>query len=257
MDSIIEAKQAQLDKRLERVSLSALRAVASMQSRPVPFLTHVDNHVALIGHIRYQMPLTGDLSTRYDPVMQARQFVGAGVDAVSLFTDTVIERDGTTDMTLVSDALRQFETPVISQDYVLHEYHVIEARAAGASVVVLTSGMVPASKLRALTSIVHRNRMTAVVAVYNMEQLHTALTWSPQVIGLGGRSPLDSRPDWDLIRRLRRHVPPGQRVILCTPVQTPDDLHAALDVGFDAITIGRQFLTHHAPPDNLDALRQR
>lgn len=257
MDAIVEAKQAQLDKRIERMSLKALRAVASMQSRPFPFLTQVDDHAALIGQIRYQMPLTGDLSTRYDPVMQAKQFVDIGVDAVSIFTDTVIERDGTNDMTLVSDAVRQTNTPVISQDYVLHEYHVVEARAAGASGVVLTSGLVSANRLRTLTSVVHRNRMTAVVAVYNTQQLHTALTWSPQVIGLGGRSPLDSYPDWDLIRRLRCHVPPGQRVMLCVPLQSLDDVHTAASLDFDAIMIGKRALTENNLKQELDAALQR
>ncbi|MEM6528147.1 MAG: hypothetical protein AAF653_07610 [Chloroflexota bacterium] len=243
MDAVIEAKQKQLKERKQKTSLEALRAVASMQSRPIPFLTHVGNYTAIVGQIRYQMPMTGLLSTRYDPVMQANQYVASGADAISIFTDTVIERNGLADITLVNEAMQHSQTPIISHDYVLDEYHVVEARAGGASVVVLTSGIVTASKLRNLTSAVHRNRMTAVVTVFDKAQIEEACTWSPQVIGLGGRSPLDHTIDLDFVRHLREMIPGGQRVMICNPLQTIEDVREAVSIGVDAITVNRQLLT--------------
>ncbi|MEL6270867.1 MAG: hypothetical protein AAFU54_07270 [Chloroflexota bacterium] len=242
MDAVIEAKQTQLKERKQKTSLEALRAVASMQNRPIPFLTHIGSYTTIVGQIRYQMPMTGLLSTRYDPVMQANQYVSAGVDAISIFTDTVIERNGLADITLVNEAMQHSQTPIISQDYVLDEYHVVEARAGGASVVILTSGIVTPAKLRNLTSAVHRNRMTAVVTVFNEQQIEEACTWSPQVIGLGGHSPLDHTIDLDHIRHLRARVPNGQRVMICNPVQRLEDIREAVSIGVDAITVNRQLL---------------
>lgn len=242
MDAIIEAKQEQLNERMQRTSLDALRAVARMQDRPVPFLTHVGGWTAIIGQVRYQIPITGDLSTRYDPAMQAREYVLTGADGVSVFTDTVIQRDGMTDLTLVYNAMSHTHTPVISQDYVLDEYHVVEARAAGASVVVLTSGIVPPAKLRSLTSAVHRNRMTAVVTVYTMEQLQTALQWSPQVIGLAGSNPADYQVDPDFVQRMMDCIPRGQRVMICSPIRLLDDVCRIAGMGVHAITVAKDLL---------------
>jgi len=254
VDSLIEAKQKHLEERMEKTSLEALRAVASMQTRPIPFLTHVNDYTSIVGQVRYQLPMTGLLSTRYDPVMQSRSYVSSGADAVSLFTDTVVERNGLADMTLINDAMQHTQTPVISQDLILHEYHVVEARAGGASVVVLTSGIVTASKLRNLTSAVHRNRMTAVVMVFEEQQLEDALTWSPQVIGLGSRNPLDHSVDFEFVRYMRDLVPDGQRVMICNPVRNMDDVRLAAGIGVHAITVDKHLLLNQDVKGELVAM---
>jgi indole-3-glycerol phosphate synthase len=254
VDSVIEAKQEQLNQRMQKTSLEDLRAVASMQSRPIPFLTHIGNYTAIIGQIRYQLPMTGLLSTRYDPVMQARNYVNAGADAVSLFTDTVIERNGMADMTLVNEALQHSQTPVIGQDFVLHEYHVVEARAGGASVVVLTSGIVSASRLRSLTSAVHRNRMTAVVTVFEEKHIEDALTWSPQVLGLGARTALDHSVDFDFIRHMYTLIPDGQRVMICNPMRSIDEVREAMSIGVDAVMVDKHLLLNQDVKGELVAM---
>jgi indole-3-glycerol phosphate synthase len=246
VNTIIEAKHKNLQAQMARTSLDALRAVASMQRRPLPFLTHVGARTAIVGPIRYNIPMTGDLSTGYDPAMQAREYVYAGADAVAVFTDTVIERDGMADLAIVSDVLKYTETPVISQDYVLTEYHVVAARAAGASAVMLHTGIVSLTQLRSLMSQVHRNRMTAIVAVHNRDQLDAVRDLSPQVIGLGGASPLDTRVDCTLAHQLAAHVPTGTRVMLTNPLSTLEEIRSMADLHPAAVMIAHDLLTDKA-----------
>lgn len=242
MDDLITLKQKHLNKRMARTNIHALRAMASMQRRAVPFLTTIGSSTALIGQVCYEMPRTNDLSTIYDPVLMAQRYVDAGADAIGLFTDTVIEYDGAQDMTLIADAMRLSKTPVIHMDYVLDEYHVVEARAAGASVVVLYSDLVPPEQLRQLTSAVHRNLMTAVIQVFNRTQLESALQWSPQVIGLGAMSPLDLEVHMPTITRLRKAIPNGQQVMIPQPLRTLDAVRAALALNLSAITVDQTLM---------------
>lgn len=244
MNDRIEAKRKALYQRMKRTPLDAIRAMASMQSRPLPFLTAVENSVELIGQIRYDLPTSEDPNTTYDPVRLANRYVNVGdVNAVSLFTDDAIPHDGTIDMMLVNDTLKHQGIPLISQDYVLHEYHILEARAAGASVVVLTSGLVATPELRLLTSAVHRNRMTAVVSVFSEEQLAAALSFSPQVIGLSSYDPIQSTTDIVAVRTLRQKIPFGQNVIIDRPLTNLRDISEISDLQFDAITVDKTILT--------------
>lgn len=237
LTEVVQAKQELLQARMKRMNLDALRAMASMQQRPHPFLTTVEMPTALVGQIRYQMPTTGDLSTRYDPVLLAKSYLQAGADAIAVFTDSVLEYDGTSDLTLISAALRSTPAPLIAQDYVLHEYHIVEMRAAGASVVMLNSSILPTDKLRQLTSAAHRNLMTAVVEVFDLEQLETALTWSPQVIGLSSPNPLSFNVDLLHVATLRKHIPPDQRVMITRPLHTFDEVQHAGQIGVDAVIV--------------------
>lgn len=242
LDNIIKAKTDILRSRMKQTSLDAIRAMASMQSRPLPFLTTVGLHTTLIGQVRYELPKTGDLSTRYDPVSTAKSYIAAGVDAVSIFTDAVIEYNGVIDMTLVNEALKTQQIPLITQDYILHEYHILEMRAAGASVILLTAGILSSDKLRQLTSTVHRNRMTAVVDVYDHDQLQDALTWSPQVIGIGGQNPFYFHLDLERAQYLRPHIPNGQRVMITRVLHTLDEVKHAAKLRPDAVILSNQLV---------------
>jgi indole-3-glycerol phosphate synthase len=254
VNTFLTQKKTLLKARMSHTAIEALRAMASMQARPIPFLTTVGAETAVVGQIRYELPRTGDLSTRYDPVMIARNYAEVGVDAVSMFTDTVPAYDPTVDMTLVNEAMRPEAIPVIYQDYALHEYDVIAARASGASVVVLTSGIVSAERLRLLTSAVHRNRMTAIVDVFDQEQLAAALGWSPQVIGLSATHPLGTTVDLDHIARLRDAVPAGQRVMITHPLHTLEDLRTAAALGVDAVTVSAMLLLGGAAEELRETL---
>jgi len=254
VDTFLTQKKTILKQRMGHTSIEALRAMASMQARPIPFLTTVGAETAVVGQIRYELPRTGDLSTRYDPVLVAQNYVEVGVDAVSMFTDAVPAYDPKVDMTLLNEAMRPEKIPVIFQDYALHEYDVVTARAAGASVVVLTSGIVSAERLRLLTSAVHRNRMTAVVDVFDRKQLLAALDWSPQVIGLSATHPLGTTVDMDHIARLREAVPPGQHVMITHPLHTLDDLRTAAGLGVDAVTVSDRLLLGGVADELREAL---
>ncbi len=238
---------------MARTSLDALRAVASMQRRPLPFLTHVGAQTAIVGQIRYNVPMTGDLTTRYDPAMRAREYVYAGADAIAVFTDTVIERDGVADLAIVSDVLKYTETPVISQDYVLTEYHVVSARAAGASAVILHAGTVPQVQLRSLMSLVHRNRMTAVITVYDREQLDAVCKLSPQVIGLAGSSPLDNRVDCNSAHRLAPHIPTGTRLMIANPLHDLEEVQLMAELNPAAVMVAHDLLTDPAQRHHIRA----
>jgi len=257
LEQFIERKQEILEKRKQRTSIDALRAMASMQTRPFPFLTTIGGGVQVVGQIRYRLPVTGDLTTRYDPVRAAKSYVEAGADAIAMFTDAVPEYDSSVDMTLVSEAMGYTQTPVINQDYMLDEYNVIAARATGASVVVLTSGLVPPEKLRLLLSAVHRNRMTAVLDVFDEAQLETALSWSPQVIGLSSTETIGTVADLDCVARLCNHIPAGQQVIITNPLHELDDLRRAADIGVDAVTVSERLLLGTDPNAIRNALGQR
>jgi indole-3-glycerol phosphate synthase len=218
LDQIIAAKREALARRKSRTPIDAVRALASMQKRPQPILSTVteDRAVMLIGHIRYALDADG----AYDPVALALRFMREGVDAVSLFTDEAIYDGGLNDLTLVARAVR---FPVISQDYIFDEYQVVEARAAGASALMLHAGVVEPASLWSLVSAVQRNRMTAIIHVKNREQLDRALTLAPQVVALDG----DLAHGLDALCQMRAAIPRPTHVLLAQPLETAADAAAA------------------------------
>ncbi|MBZ0282901.1 MAG: hypothetical protein K8L97_19330 [Anaerolineae bacterium] len=238
LDVILAAKRQYLQERKAKTPIEAVRALASMQKRPQPVLSSVmqDAPVMLIGQIKYA-PDTEPRRGGYDPVASAVKLVKNGADAVALFTDETLYQGGLDDLVLVSRAV---SVPVISQDYFLDEYQIVEARAAGASALMLRAGILEPSALRTLVSATQRNRMTAIVEVHNSAELEHALKLSPYVIGIHPRDfrALDGGSGW----RIRPLAPPNIRVMVTEGLKTIDEVQAAVSLGVDAVLIDEHLL---------------
>ena len=149
-------------------------------------------------------------------------------------------------------AVQPFKVPVISQDHIFDEYQVVEARAAGASGLVLDASLVDRATLRTLVSSTQRNRMTAIVRVAGEDALDAAIALSPQVILLALPLPRTAG-DVAACRRLRQRVPAHIRVMLDAPARTIEDVSMANKLGLHALLMPDEL----AQTETLLAMRAR
>ncbi len=251
LDTIIAAKRYYLKQRKNKTPLEAVRALASMQQRARPILSTVageDEPVVIIGQIKHDLGMNG--STVYDPVGTALRYVQRGVDAVALFTDQILYENGLDDLMFVANASYR---PVISQDYVLDEYEIVEARAAGASALLLDSAILDNDTLRKMISDTQRNLMTAIVQVHNLEELDYAISLSPHVISISTDNPFTPEIELDLemTRRMRDKVPSYIRVMISENLRTPQDIATVAKLSVDAVMVTEQMLDRVGDAEGL------
>jgi indole-3-glycerol phosphate synthase len=173
-------------------------------------------------------------------VAMAVRYAREGVDGIALFTDETVYSGGLDDLMFVSRAVR---VPVVSQDYILEEYQVVEARAAGASAVVLSASVLDSATLRAMVSATQRNRMTAIVEVTNREQLEQVTTFSPQVVALNSTDPETHEVNVELMCSLRPLIPHQTSVMISCGLTTLEEVAAVVKVGVHAVLISEHLLS--------------
>lgn len=240
--------------RQEEVPISGLRALISMQKRPIDLasvLRH-DNGLSLIIDIKRQTHY-GKLMfpSLYKPDALARYYAEAGVQAISVATDPHYYKGQIHHLTYVSEVV---DIPIIRQDFVFDRYQIYEARAAGADGVILIAALLGEYRLWDLLSIAQRLRMTAVVQVENEEELGRALEADPRVIGI---SNVDWRTlDVDLERtlRLRKQIPEHIAVISMGGIRRAEDVTMVSEAGIDAILVGEAILSAPDPEEKIREL---
>jgi indole-3-glycerol phosphate synthase len=235
---IIAAKQYKLNIRQDNTPNAAVVALADMQQHPMPILNVVTGgeEVTLIGQITH--------TETYDPVATALSYVRDGVDAISLFTDHRIYSKGMDDLLLVTRGVSS--TPVIAQDYILNEYHVAEARAAGASALVAYASMLEPADLRLVVSSAQRWRMTTIIQVNDDKQLEHAIGISPHVIAIGIDQHFYFERDFESLVKLRSRAPFNSRVMPLGCLRSLRDVEAVLQLGVDAIIVDETLIkTRH------------
>jgi indole-3-glycerol phosphate synthase len=251
LNTIIAAKRYYLSRRKLKTPIEAVRALASMQKRPSPILSTVtgdDESVVLIGQIKHWLGPNGSMV--YDPVGSALRFVHKAVDAVALFTDQIIYENGLDDLMFVSKAI---DKPVISQDYVLDEYEVVEARAAGASALMLSASILDNATLRRMISATQRNLMTAIVQVHNADELRYAISLSPHVICISSDNPFTPEIELELemTRRMRDMIPSHIRVMIDENLKSLDDVATIASLDVDAVMVTEPLIDAADGIDNL------
>lgn len=248
LETILAAKRQFLTERRAKTPIAAVIALADMQRRPHPILNTVTNgsQVTLIGQITH--------SDTYDPVSATLGYIREGMDAVSLFTDQTIYRRGLDDLMLVA---RGVNIPVISQDYILDEYHVVEARAAGASALVLCASVLDHATLRQVVTATQRWRMTAIVQVENEDELLYAQSLSPHVIAFGTTSPMSGSDSIEAMRSLRQKIDYNIRCMILNCLETLEEVKAAVDLGVDAVVVSEKIFNARGASGHLKALMIR
>lgn len=243
LENILTAKNRYLAHRQTKTPPLAVIDLARLARRPIPVLNIVTEQepALLIGQITH--------TETYDPVAAALRFVRDGVDALAMFTDQRVYSQGLDDMLLVSRGLK---SPLICQDYILNEYHVAEARAAGASALVLYASLLERPALRRVVSSTQRWRMTSIVQVSTEEELHFAATLSPHVIAVGTEPLFDRGRDLPLLQNLCPFVPYNMRVMPLGCLQSMQDVEAVAALRVDAVIVDEKLLK---PSHHYDALR--
>lgn len=251
LTTILEAKKRFLQKRQEKIPNVAVLALAEMQARPAPVLNMVTagEYVTLIGQI--------SLEETYDPVSAGLRCIRDGADAVSFLTDRRIYSKGMEDLLLVARGIGN--SPVICQDYILDEYHVTEARAAGASAVVAYSAILEPQALRNIVSLAHRWKMTSIVQVSNEKEMSYAASLSPHVIGIGdGFTQYFNRErDLPMIRRLAPMMPFHARMMPLGCLRDIADVADVVKLGVDAIIVEESLITTQDTYEQLRTLLDR
>ena len=229
LDTIITTKREQLAKRQEQIPYPAVVALADMQKQPRSIMNVVTDgdQVVVLGQIKQE--------ETYDPVAAALRYTRLGLDGVSVFTDERVYSRGMDDLLLVSRAVRN--SPVLLQDYIINEYHVTEARAAGASSLMLYASILDQTALRGVVSLTQRWQMTAIVQVGTVEDMEYVGKLSPHVIAVGESPIFDRDRDLPLIQELFTLRPYNTKFMAWGCVRTLEDAEELLALGVEGIII--------------------
>jgi indole-3-glycerol phosphate synthase len=190
--------------------------------------------VAVIAEVKRRSPSAG-LIRELDPATHAAAYACAGAAAISVLTDGPFFGGSLDDLRAV---VARVSVPVLRKDFILDELQVLEARAAGASAILLIVRVLPAMRLRELIACATEWRLDALVEVHTPAELVIALEAGASIVGVNSRDldtfTIDTAGAW----RILRQVPAGVVAVAESGMATQSDVESAAMAGADAVLIG-------------------
>jgi indole-3-glycerol phosphate synthase len=205
----------------------------------------------VIAECKRRSPSKGVLAQDYDPVAMARQYEEGGAAAVSVLTEPTFFDGSLEHLRAVRAAV---DLPLLRKDFIVDEYQLVEARAAGADAVLLIVAALSDADLVRLQAKARELGLAALVEVHDDEELQRAGDAGARVIGVNNRNLRTLAVDVDASYRLVARMPRGVVAVSESGLQSRDDLERLSAAGYHAFLIGERFMTDPDPAAALTAL---
>ncbi|HEX9269424.1 MAG TPA: indole-3-glycerol-phosphate synthase [Candidatus Limnocylindria bacterium] len=210
-----------------------------------------NGRLAVIAEVKRVSPALGPLRMEADPVALARAYVAAGAAAISVLTEPRHWGGSLDDLAAVAAAV---DVPVLRKDVIVDEYQLGEARAAGASAVLLIAEALDDETLRGLVDRAESLGMTAFVEAHEPAAFRRAVSSGAPVVGVNARDlRAPSVLDPTRVRALHALARPEQLLVAESGIRSIEDA-AALPVRVDAILVGTALMRADDPGALVRAL---
>ena len=252
--AIVAATRRIVEVRQAREPLAELARRAAVRRSGVGRLRAALNRpdrANVIAECKRRSPSRGVLRAHYDPVAIARGYDGAGAAAVSILTEPTFF-DGSLEH--LAAVRRAVDLPLLRKDFIVSEYQLFEAKAAGADAVLLIVAALLQTELDALAAQAAERELDALVEVHDSEELERAIDAGAQIIGVNNRNLRTLEVDVRVSERLIARIPRETIAVSESGLRTADDLAWLRKLGYRAFLVGERFMVQDDPAGALQAL---
>ena len=238
LDEIVRHKGEELARRRRETPRAELerRGAALPPPRDVTrALTPELGGVRLIAEVKKASPSRGVLAERFDPLALAALCADNGAAALSVLTDEKYFQGSLDVLTAIREAVA---VPLLRKDFTLDEYHVWEARAAGADAVLLIVAILEPNRLRDLLQVAGGLGLAALVEAHTAAEIDIALKAGATIVGINNRNLKTFETRIETSLELLPLIPAGCLAVSESGFFTADQVRAVAAAGAHAVLAG-------------------
>ena len=252
--TIIAATRTIVESRMALEPLAALARRADARApRPGAFYDALAQRgrVNVIAECKRRSPSRGVLRADYDPVAIAKSYAQAGAAAISVLTEPTFFDGALAHLEAVRAAVT---TPLLRKDFIVSEYQLLEARAAGADAALLIVAALTAAELRELSRAAVSIGLDTLVEVHDTRELMIAIDAGARIIGVNNRNLRTLTVDVHASEQLMTAMPRDVVAVSESGLKSAADVRRLAALGYRAFLIGERFMTADDPGSALRSL---
>lgn len=257
--AIIAATRARVDAAKAREARAVLERRAALRTPNATLfsqrLSRVDA-INVIAECKRRSPSRGVLRVAYDPVAIALGYERAGAAAISVLTEPGFF-DGSLEHL---EAVRAVvSAPLLRKDFIVDEYQLLEARAAGADAVLLIVAALDDEILARLWRAAVDLGLAVLIEVHDAAECRRLLDLQPPastplIVGVNNRNLRTLQVDLEASRAVAAMLPADAITVSESGLKTGADLRAMQSLGYRAFLMGERFMIEPDPGATLAGL---
>lgn len=207
--------------------------------------------VGIIAEAKRRSPSAGLIREQLEPVAYARACEAGGASAISVLTDELHFGGSLDDLARVARAVH---VPTLRKDFILDELQLLEARAAGASAVLLIVRAMTAVRLRELSAAAGGLGLATLIEVHLEAELEAGLSATPTALGVNSRDLTTFVTDMSVAEQLLPRVPAAVIAVGESGIESRKDVERLAAAGADLVLVGTSIARSPDPTTAVRAL---
>lgn len=251
LDKIVATKIDEVLSAKDRTSLRTLQAKIGDLEPCRDFVAALRgfDSIRLIAEVKKASPSKGIIRADFDPVNIAQAYERGGAACLSVLTDEIYFQGS---LKYLTNVKRNVSLPILRKDFIIDEYQLYEARAAGADAVLLIAECLDAKKLKQLYDCACELGLYVLIELYDPANLEAVLATGCPLVGVNNRDLRSFEVDLHHTLRLRKDIPADRCLVGESGIFSSTDAKMLFDGGVQAILVGESLMRQ---PDIESATR--
>lgn len=199
------------------------------------------SQIKVLAEVKRASPSKGQMAEIQDPAALARIYADNGASAISVLTEERKFKGSLQDLEAVRESV---QVPLLRKDFIATEHQILEARAAGADIILLIVAGLPEADIARLMKFTFELGMTPFIETHSEEELKIALGLGAALIGVNARDLSTFETNRDLFGELVDLIPSGVIKVAESAVRNADDVAHYRKAGADVVLVGEALVTN-------------
>ncbi|MFG0253959.1 MAG: indole-3-glycerol phosphate synthase TrpC [Rhodopirellula sp. JB053] len=251
LDDILVKTRTTIERDRNQVSAEELRtAIATMPPcRDFHAALAAGDDVRLIAEVKRASPSAGLIREDFSPPDIAAAYQDGGAACISVLTDEPFFQ-GSLDYLR---AVRQHvDLPILRKDFIIDEYQLLQARAAGADAVLLIAECLSPEEMQSLDQKASDLGLQTLIELFEPDNLDAVLATQTRLVGINNRDLRTFQTDLEHTVRLAENIPSDRLVVGESGIRTHADVLHLKAAGVKGILVGESLMRQ---PDITQATR--
>ena len=197
----------------------------------------------IIAEFKRKSPSQGFINKLADPAQITLEYMQAGASGLSVLTDDYYFGGSLKDLQAARD---ENYCPILQKDFIIDEYQIIEAKAAGADAILLIAAILTKKEIQHFINIAHSLSMEVLLEIHSKEE-SGKISDETDLLGINNRNLetmiVNVQHSFNLIPSFRENF----TCISESGIEAPQTLLELKEAGFKGFLIGTGFMKNRNP----------
>jgi indole-3-glycerol phosphate synthase len=241
---IVEHKLIEVAERKKQISVAALEAMPLFAKQTYSLKSNLLNPAltGIIAEFKRQSPSKGVINDQASVADVTKSYTEFGAAGISVLTDAHFFGGHLEDLSVAV----QNPIPVLRKEFIVDEFQLVEAKAYGASVILLIAACLTPSLTKSLAVFANSLGLEVLLEIHDADELGH-ITDEVDFVGINNRSLKSFEVNIEHSLQLKDLLPKGKLSIAESGIYSVDTFMLLKQEGFNGFLMGEYFMKQENP----------